>query len=187
MRRRCDRLRRRLPLRPVPARDGRAHPRRSTRRCSAGTARTWPRSGSARSSRAEDLAWLQALPLTTTVDGVLYCHAAPDQQPADHDRDHARGRGQAERSRRRGHGCDRPHAPPVRPRLRRPPRRQRRIGRDAVRGRGRSLLDARRGRRALVPAHRRSTSSVPSSRRARARGRTRQGFVAENLLVAPVA
>jgi diadenosine tetraphosphatase ApaH/serine/threonine PP2A family protein phosphatase len=25
----------------------------------------------------EDLAWLQALPLATTVDGVLYCHAAP--------------------------------------------------------------------------------------------------------------
>jgi len=24
-----------------------------------------------------DLAWLQALPLATTVDGVLYCHAAP--------------------------------------------------------------------------------------------------------------
>jgi diadenosine tetraphosphatase ApaH/serine/threonine PP2A family protein phosphatase len=24
-----------------------------------------------------DLAWLQALPLTTTLDGVLYCHAAP--------------------------------------------------------------------------------------------------------------
>jgi diadenosine tetraphosphatase ApaH/serine/threonine PP2A family protein phosphatase len=26
---------------------------------------------------AEDLAWLQSLPLTATVDGVLYCHAAP--------------------------------------------------------------------------------------------------------------
>lgn len=25
----------------------------------------------------EDLAWLKALPLATTVDGVLYCHAAP--------------------------------------------------------------------------------------------------------------
>ena len=25
----------------------------------------------------EDLAWLQSLPLTVTVDGVLYCHAAP--------------------------------------------------------------------------------------------------------------
>ncbi len=25
----------------------------------------------------EDLAWLQSLPLTATVDGVLYCHAAP--------------------------------------------------------------------------------------------------------------
>jgi diadenosine tetraphosphatase ApaH/serine/threonine PP2A family protein phosphatase len=36
-------------------------------------AEEWERSQLA----ADDLAWLQSLPLTTTVDGVLYCHAAP--------------------------------------------------------------------------------------------------------------
>jgi diadenosine tetraphosphatase ApaH/serine/threonine PP2A family protein phosphatase len=36
-------------------------------------AEEWERSQLA----AEDLAWLQSLPLTATVDGVLYCHAAP--------------------------------------------------------------------------------------------------------------
>ncbi len=65
-----------------------------------------------------DLAWLQALPLTATLDGVLYCHAAPDEQPADHDGDHP-GRGSPPHVR----GCardgrDRPHAPSVRPQLR---------------------------------------------------------------------
>ena len=48
---RRDRLRRRLPVRPVPARDGRDDPRRSTRTCCAATAKTSPRSGSAASSR----------------------------------------------------------------------------------------------------------------------------------------
>jgi len=36
-------------------------------------AEEWERSQLA----ADDLAWLQSLPLSTTVDGVLYCHAAP--------------------------------------------------------------------------------------------------------------
>jgi diadenosine tetraphosphatase ApaH/serine/threonine PP2A family protein phosphatase len=36
-------------------------------------AEDWERSQLA----AEDLPWLQSLPLATTVDGVLYCHAAP--------------------------------------------------------------------------------------------------------------
>ncbi len=36
-------------------------------------AEEWERSQLA----ADDLAWLQSLPLTATLDGVLYCHAAP--------------------------------------------------------------------------------------------------------------
>ncbi len=66
----------------------------------------------------EDLAWLKALPLATTVDGVLYCHAAPTGNlpittaitPEDAVRRTFAGR--------RGHGGDRSHAPPVRSRLR---------------------------------------------------------------------
>lgn len=29
---------------------------------------------------AQELAWLQSLPLTTTIDGVLYCHATPTSE-----------------------------------------------------------------------------------------------------------
>ena len=146
--------------------------------------RRWPRSGRLAARAGATWRWLQALPLTATVDGVLYCHATPDQQPADHDGDHARRGGQAHVRGRRGHRRDRAHASPVRPQRRRPAGRQRGLGRDAVRGRGRRLLDARRGRRAVVPAHARSTSSARSRRPARAPGRMRQEFVAENLLVA---
>ena len=51
-----DRLRRRLPLRPVPARDGRDASARSTRRCCAGNcedlAEEWDRAGSGRIPRS---------------------------------------------------------------------------------------------------------------------------------------
>ena len=161
---------------PYPRETVATHPgARRPRRC-AGTARTcaeeWERAQLARRRPAPGFRRCRS---ATTLDGVLYCHAAPDEQPADHDGDHA-GRGGPPRpspvSTR--HGRDRPHPPSVRPQLRRPAGRQRRLGRDAVRGRGRGLLDARRGRGAVVPRARRSTSSEPSRRPARAPGRTRR-------------
>ena len=121
-----------------------------------------------------DLAWLQALPLTTTLDGVLYCHAAPTSNlpiTTAITPEEAVLRTFAGVTR---HGCDRPHAPSVRPQLRRAPGRQRRVGRDAVRGRGRGVLDARRGRRALVPPDPDRRRASRQRRPARARGRTRR-------------
>ena len=62
-----------------------------------------------------DLEWLQSLPLAAIVDDVLYCHATPDDNTADHDGDHARRCGARDVRRHARHGRDRAHAPSVRP------------------------------------------------------------------------
>ena len=93
--------------------------------------------------RGDDLRWLADWPFSASIDGVLYCHATPQDDttittvftPDDALRaSFGGGRG----ARRR----DRAHAPPVRAERRRRARRQRRLGRHAVRGRGGGVLGA---------------------------------------------
>ena len=94
---------------------------------------------------------------------------------ADRDRRNAaRSARRAVRGRHRRHGRDRAHPPPVRPARDQRPHRQRRLGRDALRGRGGSVLGAARGRRADVSEDARSTSSERSLRSRRATGRVRR-------------
>ena len=93
-----------------------------------------------------DLEWLQSLPLTATVDGVLYCHASPTSNlpvttavtPPEVVAATFEGVTGTVVIGHTHHQFDRTD--------RRPARRQRGLGRDAVRRRGRRVLDARRRR-----------------------------------------
>ncbi len=154
----------------------------------AGTARTWRRTGSRAQLAPGDLEWLQALPLATTVDGVLYCHAAPTSNlpittaitPDD------AGRCETFAGVER-HGGDRPHAPPVRPPHRRLCASSTRA-RSGCRTKARSRRSGRLSRTASPrSAARRSTSSARSHETRASAWPHAQDFVAENLLVAPVA
>ena len=156
---------------PYPRETRRDSSGRSTRRACAATATDLRRTGTARSSRRSELEWLRRCRSRRRVDGVLYCHATPADDTADHDRHDARGRG---RRRARspgidGHGRDRAHPPSVRPHGRRPAGRQRRLGRHG-RTRARSRRSGRSSRTASrVRCARRSTSSARSREIARER------------------
>jgi hypothetical protein len=100
---------------------------------------------------AEQLAWLAALPLTASLDGVLYCHAAPDDDmpittifTPDETLLERFDSGTVVIGHTH-HQFDR--------RLRDLRVDQRGLGRHAVRGRGGRLLDDDRRRRARLPQH----------------------------------
>ena len=65
------------------------------------------------------------------------------------------------------------------------PRRQRRLGRDAVRGRGRRVLGDARGRRAAVPQDVLRRRACDGGGRGERRGRSAAEFVAENMRPRP--
>ena len=183
-----DRLRRRLHRRPVPRRDARARSRsldaivrprelRAHRRAT-GTASARPRTTRVAAVAAAVRSSSTASSTATrrpTDEQPMTTASTPDEIVA------------ATFARTHRHGRDRPHAPPVRPARRRPARRQRGLRRHGLRGRRRRVLDARRGRRAALRAHAVRRRARRGAGSARATGRTREEFVAENLLVAGLA
>ena len=154
--------------------------------CCAATART-ARTGNGRARGG--ISTGSACRSTVELDGVLYCHATPADE-------HCRSRRRSRPTTRCAqmfagdtrHVRDRAHAPPVRPARRRAARRQRRLGRHGVRGRRRGVT----GRSSSTASRRPKRTPFDVERavardRARAAGRTREEFVAENLLHAVAA
>ena len=179
----CDRLRRRLPLRPVPARDRRDHP--LARRARAARQLRGPRrglgAGRARGGGSR-MAPVPAARGDCRRRSLLPC--GPGRQHSDHHRRDARRRGQADLRRSHRHDRDRAHAPSVRPARRRPAHRQRGLGRHGVRGRRRGVLDAASSTASRRPM--RTPFDVDRAvRETSASGWPHaQEFVAENLLQA---
>ena len=81
---------------------------------------------------AGDLEWLQSLPLAVTVDGVLYCHAAPADNTPITTAETPEEAVRADIRRPHRHDRDRAHASSVRPADRRPAHRQRGLGRHGL-------------------------------------------------------